>query len=73
MILNGDALHWREKHMHLGNRLHCSGSMDQEAREKRGRFISNAMDLNQQYAFASSEEKLRMIHLYLTSFFGSKT
>ena len=73
MMLNGDALPWREKHMHLGNRLHCSGSMDQDAREKRGRFISNAMDLNQQYAFATTDVKLRMLRLYLTSFFGSNT
>ena len=73
MKLNGDELPWKEQHKHLGNKLHCSGNMEQDAREKRGRFVSNAMDLNQQYSFASTEVKLRMLRLYLTSFFGSNT
>ena len=71
--LNGDGLPWREKHKHLGNKLHWTGTMTQDAREKRGKFISNCMEINQEFFFASAEVKVRMARLYNTSFFGSNT
>ena len=51
--LNGDNVPWVEKKKYLRMKLHCDGTTEQEMKEKRGIFISECMNLNQQYHYAT--------------------
>ena len=52
-------------------KLHCDGTTQQETTEKRGMFISDCMNMNQQYHYASPETKLKMFSIYNQHFSGS--
>ena len=69
--LNGDNVPWVEKKKYLGTKLHCDGTTYQDTKEKRGIFISECMNINQQYHFASPEVKLKLFLLHNTHFSGS--
>ena len=48
--LNGDDLPWVTKAKHIGNMLHESGTTVADVRVKKGIFVQNAMELNQEFA-----------------------
>jgi hypothetical protein len=65
------ALPWKENVNHLGFTLTRDGSSASDTMEKRASFISNVYNLNQEFAFANPEVRLKMCRLYNTSFYGS--
>ena len=69
--LNGDPLPWKEKVNHLVTTLTSTCSSGSDVMEKRAKFISNIYNLNQEFSFAPPETRLRLCHLYNTSFYGS--
>ena len=69
--LNGDVLPWKEKVNHLGFTLTSDRSSASDIMEKRATFISTVYSLNQEFAFASPEIRLKMCRLYNTAFYGS--
>ena len=71
LILNGEVIPFKERAVHIGNTLHCSGKMDQDIKEKRAKFISRSMELNQEFLICSPEVKLQMSKLYNSHFTGS--
>ena len=71
VILNNDKLPWKVKTKHIGNTLHENCLMDQDILEKKGIFIDQCMNLNQEFRFASSEVQLKMLHIYNCHFTGS--
>ena len=71
IILNGDALPWKDKVNHLGFTLSSDCSLNFDIQNKRASFISRQYSLNQEFAFANPDNKLRMCRLYNTAFYGS--
>ena len=69
--LNGDPLPWKEKVNHLGTTLTSNCRSGVNILEKRAGFISTVYNLNQEFAFATSESKLKLCRLYNTAFYGS--
>ena len=69
--LNGDPLPWKQVVNHVGTKLHSSGSMETDMREKRARFIQSAVELNQEFESLEPESQLRMLRLYNMHFSGS--
>ena len=69
--LNGDPLPWKEKVNHLGTTLTSNCRSGVDILEKRAGFISTVYNLNQEFAFATSESKLKLCRLYNTAFYGS--
>ena len=69
--LNGDALPWKTKVNHLGFTLTSDCMSASDIMEKRASFISTVYSLNQEFAFATPEIRLKMCHLYNTAFYGS--
>ena len=49
---------------HLGATLHEDASMDHDINQKRGIFISNNYNLNQEFKFCTPEVRLCMLRLY---------
>ena len=69
--LNGDGLPWVTKAKHIGNFLQEDGTTDHDLRVKRGIFIQNAMELNQEFSCLPAGSKLRLNQLYNSHFSGS--
>ena len=69
--LNGDDLPWVIKAKHIGNVLHENGSTDTDIRTKKGIFIQNAMELNQEFFGQTTDERYRLNLLYNSHFSGS--
>ena len=71
IYLNGDPLPWKESVKHIGSKLHCDGTMEQDNKEKRASFIQTCMNLNQEFESLPSESQLKLFRLYNTHFSGS--
>ena len=71
VTLNGVPLPWKSKVNHLGYNLTSDCSSATDVLEKRGSFITNTYNLNQEFHFAHPEARLKMCRLYKTAFFGS--
>ena len=69
--LNGDPLPWVQQVKHLGNILQCDNSMKIDCTLKRGRFIGKVHSLMQEFYFADSKIKMRLINIFASSFYGS--
>ena len=69
--LNGDPLPWVQQVKHLGNILQCDNSMKIDCTLKRGRFIGKVNSLMQEFYFADSKIKMRLINIFASSFYGS--
>ena len=69
--LNGDPLPWKDKVNHLGFSLTSNCSSASDVMVKRATFISNVYSLNQEFCFASPENKQKLCRLYNTAFYGS--
>ena len=71
--LNGDPLPWKDKVNHLGTTLASDCTTSGDVMQKRSTFIQTCYNLNQEFAFANEEVRLRMLRLYNTAFYGSNT
>ena len=69
--LNGDDLPWVPKAKHIGNWLQEDGSTDLDLRVKKGMFIQNAMELNQEFSSLPAFIRMRLNMLYNSHFSGS--
>ena len=56
---------------HLGHMLHQSGTMDNDARIARAKFIDQSVETRQSFSFASPVEVIRALHVYCTSDYGA--
>ena len=61
LILDGKMLPWVWSALHLGHVLHESGTMDQDIRTKRVRFIDESVDMRETFGFGSPPEVLRAV------------
>ena len=71
IMLNGDPLPWVQQVKHLGNILQCINSMSIDCTLKRGKFIGKVNSLVQEFHFADSKVKMKLIDIYASSFYGS--
>ena len=71
LVLDGKMLPWVESALHLGHVLHESGTMDQDIRTKRARFIDESLELRETFGFGSPSEVLQAVKLYVGSHYGS--
>ena len=69
--LNGDSLPWVSKAKHIGNLLHENGTTDPDLKMKKGIFIQNAMEINQEFFCLPASVKMRLNLLYNSHFSGS--
>ena len=60
IILNGNVLPWNNKVNHLGYTLTSDCTSGSDIQNKRAAFISRQYSLNQEFAFASHEKKLKI-------------
>ena len=65
LILDGKQLPWVESAVHLGHVLHQSGTMEQDIRTKRAKFIDESVDVRETFGFGSPSEVLRAVKLYI--------
>ena len=71
IMLNNDPLPWVQQVKHLGNILQCDNSMNIDCTIKRGKFIGKVNSLLQEFHFADSKVKMKLINIYASSFYGS--
>jgi len=71
VTLNGESLPWADWVKHLGNILETDNSFTKDCNVKRGGFVGKIHSLHQEFAFASSEVKMKMYEIYTMSFYGS--
>ena len=69
--LCGRDLPWVARAEHLGHTLSEEGTMKQDAREKRARFIDSHVKVRETFSFAHPEEQLIAVEKYCTSLYGS--
>ena len=70
-MLCGRPLPWVERADHLGHVLHQTGTMAQDCKEKRAKFIDSSVKIRETFDFAHPEEKIKAIERYCTSLYGS--
>ena len=70
-MLNGDPLPWKRTVNHVGTKLHCDGTMEQDAKEKRAAYIQCCMNLNQEFECLPSQSKLKLSRIYNSHYSGS--
>ena len=73
VTLNGDDLPCKDEVNHLGTTLSSSCSTSKDTTIKRAKFIQRCYEINQEFAFASEEVKLKMLRIHNTAFFGSNS
>ena len=71
LMLCGRALPWVARAEHLGHALSEDGTMRQDAREKRARFIDMSVKIRETFAFAHPVEQIEAVSKYCTSVYGS--
>ena len=69
--LCGNNLPWVSKAKHIGNFLHEDGSTDLDIRVKKGIFIQNAMELDQEFYSLPAALKMKLNLLYNSHFTSS--
>ena len=72
VILNGNPLPWVTSGKYLGKRLtNIQNGYQQDAKEKRARYIERNCELNQEFHFAHPSVKCHLNRVYNSSFYGS--
>ena len=71
LLLCGRPLPWVARAEHLGHALSEDGTMRQDAREKRARFIDMSVKIRETFAFAHPAEQLEAVTKYCTAVYGS--
>ena len=69
--LCGRPLPWVERSDHLGHALHQDGTMAQDAKEKRARFIDSSVKIREGFGFAHPMEQIVTVEKYCTAVYGS--
>ena len=69
-MLNEKELPWVASATHLGHELHESGRMEKDARMKRGKFISDSVQVQENFHFASPVEALTVIKKKCSALYG---
>ena len=71
ILLNNDPLPWVSQVKHLGNVFQNDNSMKVDCTLKRGKFIGKVNSLFQEFHFVESAMFIKMLNIYVTSFYGS--
>ena len=71
IILDVDPLCWVENVKHLANILQSDNSMRSDILAKRAKLIGKINSLIQEFRFVDSSVLLRILEIYVTSFYGS--
>ena len=71
ILLNNDPLPWVSQVKHLGNVLENDNSMKVDCNLKRGKFIGKVNSLLQEFHFVKSDVIVKILNIYVTSFYGS--
>ena len=71
LLLCDRALPWVARAEHLGHALSEDGTMRQDAREKRARYIDSSVKIRETFAFAFPEEQIQAVDKYCSSIYGS--
>ena len=71
LTLDGKPLPFVPPATHLGHELQQSGTMDQDAKVKRARFIADSTDIRETFSFAETDQVLSAIKVYCGHFYGS--
>ena len=69
--LDGKNLPWVVSADHLGHTLHQVGTMDQDAKIKRAKFIDRSVEIREQLHFAHPDQILKAIQVYCCDGYGS--
>ena len=71
LVLCGQHLPWVKHADHLGHVITDEGSMQQDCREKRGRFIDESVKIRETFEFAHPVEKICAGEKYCASMYGN--
>ena len=71
LSLCGYKLPWVDHVDHLGHTLHESGSMSEDMKSKRARFIGESVDMRDTFHFAHPLEKIEAVRKFSFSWYGS--
>ena len=71
ILLNNDPLPWVSQVKHLGNVFENDNSMKVDCNLKRGKFIGKVNSLLQEFHFVKSDVIVKILNIYVTSFYGS--
>ena len=71
VVLNGEKLPWEETGEHLGHILHQDGTMSQDAKVRRARFIDHSVEVRQKMSFAGSDMILKAHDIYCSDAYGA--
>ena len=70
LMLCGKALPWVDKCDHLGHSLNVWGSLEQDCRIKRAKFIEDSVKIREQFKFAHPTEIIAATETYCSSYYG---
>ena len=71
IMLYNRPLPWVVSHMNLGHLVHTDEHMSRDILAKRGTFIGNEHALRQELGFQDPDVFMRLVLIYLSSFYGS--
>ena len=69
--LDGKDLPWVTSAEHLGHTLHQMGTMDQDCKIKRARFIDKSVEIREQLSFAYPEQVMKALQVFCCDAYGS--
>ena len=69
--LDGKDLPWVTSAEHLGHTLHQLGTMDQDCKIKRAKFINKSVEIREQLAFAYPEQVMKAVQVFCCDAYGS--
>ena len=70
LVLYGKPLPWVTHATHLGHEFHEDGTMNMDARMKRGSFIGRSMEVMDSFAFAAPTQILGAVKLFVSDLYG---
>ena len=71
VTLNGENLPWEVTGVHLGHILHQDGTMDQDSKVRRARFIDHSVEVRQKLCFAGPDMVLKAHDIYCCDAYGA--
>ena len=69
--LDGKYLPWVTSADNLGHTLHQLGTMDQDCKIKRAKFINKSVEIREQLAFAYPEQVMKAVQVFCCDAYGS--
>ena len=71
VLLNGEELPWEVTGEHLGHTLHQDGTMEQDARVRRARYIDRSVDIRENMQFAGSGMVMKAHDIHCCDAYGA--